>query len=157
MMLCMMGRTFPSPSPSSMPSPSMALVSSSSDMPECYKGRERGEQVHRLHRVRTTPSGRRGLFKLAWSKRTRQGQPCCVGDTQQSVFGGSAGGMSGRRPLGAPSLLPLTCRSVAFLASPLSVSFRHEVNSCWEVASLPRKEQKNKSHLGFYLFAQDLD
>lgn len=31
----------------------------------------------------------------------------------------------------------LTCKSLAFLASPLSVSLRQDVNSCWEVESLP--------------------
>lgn len=49
-----------------------------------------------------------------------------------------------------PLPLPLTWRSVAFLASPLSVSFRQDVNSCWEVASLPRKDRERPSLLDFY-------
>lgn len=56
-------------------------------------------------------------------------------------------------PLVVPYLFPLTWRSVAFLASPLNVSFRQEVNSCWEVASLPRRDKKSQGHFWFQLFA----
>lgn len=38
---------------------------------------------------------------------------------------------------GGPGRCPITCRSVAFLARPLSVSLRQEVNSCCDAASLP--------------------
>lgn len=73
MILCMMGKMFPSPSPSSTPRPSMALFSSSSDMPEFYTGQGKGKQVHYHLGKLTTLSGIKEVSKHAYNKMMRQG------------------------------------------------------------------------------------